>query len=61
MGANANGGFQLQQLAALLAYIEAALAGHLADSATFGVRAWRAIDRAEAHARAGRRDRDDDN
>jgi hypothetical protein len=56
MGANANARFDLQQLAALFAYIEPALAGHLADCPTFGVRTRRAIDRAKAHCR----DRDDD-
>jgi hypothetical protein len=56
MGANANARFELQQLAASFAYIESALAGHPADSPTFGVRTRRAIDRAEAHGR----DRGDD-
>jgi hypothetical protein len=39
MGANANAGFDLQQLAALFACIEPALAGYLAEGATIGVRA----------------------
>jgi len=56
MSANANARFDLQQLAALVAYIEPALAGHLADGPTSGVRTRRAIDRAEAHGR----DRGDD-
>jgi len=60
MNANANAGFDLQQLAALFAYLEPALASHLANGATFGVRAWCAIDGAKAHGRAGRRDRDED-
>ena len=54
MNANANAGFDLQQLAALFAYLEPALASHLANGATFGVRAWCAIDGAKAHGRAGR-------
>jgi hypothetical protein len=56
MAANPNAHFDLQQLAALLAHVEPAVAGHLADCATFGVCTRRAIDRAEAHGR----DRGDD-
>jgi hypothetical protein len=60
MGANANASFDFQQLTALFACIQPAFADHLADGATFGVRAWRAIDWAETHGAARRRDRDDD-
>jgi hypothetical protein len=57
MDTNPNARFDLHQLAALFAHVEPALAGHLADCATFGVRTRRAIDRAEAHGH----DRGDDN